>query len=251
MLMEADVETVEPPKRLPASASRQTRASAKRVAMEPATATMDWRFQLAALVRVSDNLVSRAVDAYDRLFGLDEEGKSELHLELGKKLADEERLDEAVRVLRSVIRVVPDHPEALFELGKVQLRRGASRAAVEAFEKAAVAGVESTELRLLSADALLREEKHDEALRQTDAALELEPESAEIHFRRATVLDRMDRYPEAVEAFERAIRLEPREVRYHQSLGFTLESMGRRGDAIRCFKRALEVERARDADAAE
>jgi tetratricopeptide (TPR) repeat protein len=231
-------------------APRRTRAAGKSVALEPVVASMDWRFQWAALVRVSDNLVSRAIDAYDRIFGLDEEGASEIHLDLGKKLADEGRLDEAVLALRNVIRVSPDHADALFELGKVQLRRGASRAAVDALEKAMAAGLTCIELRLLLADALLREEKFGDALKETEAALALEPEAGHVHYRRATVLDRMGRYPEAVQSFENAIRVAPHEVRYHQCLGFTLESMGRRKDAIRSFKRALEVERARELDSA-
>jgi tetratricopeptide (TPR) repeat protein len=231
--------------------SRRARADAKSVALESVVGvTMDWRFQWAALVRVSDNVVSRAVEAYDRIFGLDEEGESEIHLELGRKLVDEDRLDEAVRVLRNVIRVRPDHADALFELGKAQFRRGASRAAVEALEKAKAAGLKCTELRLLLADALLHEERLKEALCEIEAALMLEPDVADIHYRRATVLDHMERYAEAAEALENAIRAAPAEVRYYQSLGFTLESMGRRADAVRSFKRALELERARDLDRA-
>jgi tetratricopeptide (TPR) repeat protein len=214
--------------------------------VEPVEAATDWRFHLAALARVSDNLVSRAVSAYDRLFGLDQEEASDIHFELGKRLADEDRLEDAVCALRKVLRARPDHVEALFELGKVQLRRGASHAAVEALKKAKAAGLTSTKLRLLLADALVREEKLKEALEETDAALKLEPEVPDIHYRQALLLDRLERHSEAAAALENAIRFAPHEVRYHQSLGFTLESLGRREDAVRSFKRALEFERSRD-----
>ncbi len=218
----------------------------KSVTLEPVGSNTDWRFHLAALARVSDNIISRAVNAYDRLFGLNEEEASEIHFELGKRLADEDRLDEAICALRNVLRARPDHVDALFELGRIQLRRGASRAAAEAFEKAKAAGLKSTELRLLLAEALVHEEKLQEALKETDAALMIEPNLADIHYRHAVVLDRLERHAEAAAALENAIRLAPREVRYHQSLGFTLESLGRRADAVRSFKRALELERSRE-----
>jgi tetratricopeptide (TPR) repeat protein len=214
--------------------------------LEPVGASADWRFHVAALARVSDNLVARAVSAYDRLFGLDDEEASEIHFELGKRLADEDRLEEAIGALRNVLRAKPDHVSALFELGKIQLRRGASRAAVEAFEKAKAGGLRSSKLRLLLAEALIREEKLPQALSETEAALQIAPEVADVHYRRALVLDRLERHAEAATALENAIRLAPREVQYHQSLGFTLESLGRRSDAVRSFKRALEVERSRE-----
>ena len=56
--------------------------------LERAEVNTDWRFHFAALLRVSDNLVSRAVGAYDRMFGLDERDESEIHFEFGKKLDD-------------------------------------------------------------------------------------------------------------------------------------------------------------------
>jgi tetratricopeptide (TPR) repeat protein len=136
--------------------------------------------------------------------------------------------------------------DALFDLGKIQLRRGASRAAVEAFQKAKAAGLTGRTLWLLLADALIREERFVDALKEIDTALTAEPEVAHIHYRRAMVLDRMERYADAAASLENAIRIAPREVRYHQSLGFALESLGRRSDAIRSFKRALECERSRE-----
>lgn len=209
-------------------------------------ATTDWRFHFATLMRVSDNLVARAVGAYDRMFALDERDKSEIHLEMGKKLAAEEKLDEALGAFRKVLRVRPDHEQALFEAGMIHLRRGAPLAAIEMLQKAKAAGMKSHQLQLVLADALTREGRSEEALQEIDQALAIKPNVADTHYRRGVLLDRLDRHEEAVEAFESAIELAPREVRFHQSLGFTLETMGRRGPAIKCFKRALELERARE-----
>ena len=235
------------PRSNPSALARGT-PSRKNTALARAEVTTDWRFHMATLIRVSDNIVTRAVDAYDRMFGLDEREESEIHFDFARKLADEDRLDEAVGALRKVLRTRPDHVETLYELAKIQLRRGASRAAIDALEKAKAAGANDLKVFLLLADALCREEKPAEALKALDAAIALEPDVADTHYRRALLLDRLERHAAAAEALEAAIRIAPRVVRYHQSLGFMLESLGRRKDAIRAFKRALECERAREFD---
>jgi tetratricopeptide (TPR) repeat protein len=232
----------------PSVLARGAPSRAKSAALAPAEVTTDWRFHVAALVRVSDNIVSRAVEAYDRMFGLDERDESEIHFEFGKRLADEDRLDDAVCALRKVVRARPDDVQALYELARIQLRRGASHAAIDALQKAKAAGSSDTKVHLLLADALCREEKLEEALKETEAALALDPDAADTHYRRALLLDRLERHAGAAEALESAIRIAPRVVRYHQSLGFMLESLGRRKEAIRAFKRALECERAREFD---
>jgi tetratricopeptide (TPR) repeat protein len=206
----------------------------------------DWRFHVATLMRVSDNLVSRAVGAYDRMFALDKREESEIYLEIGKKLADDEKLEEALRALRRVLRTKPDHEEALFEIGLIHVRQNVPRAAIEMLQKAKAAGMKSLRLNLLLADALGLEDRFAEALKELDGALAIKPNVADTHYRRGVTLDRLERHAEAVEAFEEAIRLAPRELRYHQSLGFTLETMGQRSSAIKCFKRALELERQKE-----
>src|SRR5262245_22252799 len=93
---------------------QRTETSERSVALE-SEVTTDWHFHISALMRISDNIVTRAVNAYDRLFGLDERDEGEIHFEFGKRLADEERLDEAVGALRKVLRTRPDHVDGLFE----------------------------------------------------------------------------------------------------------------------------------------
>jgi tetratricopeptide (TPR) repeat protein len=206
----------------------------------------DWRFQLASLTRISDNLVARAVQAYDRLFGLDDREESEIYFDVAKRLVEEEKVEEAIATFRKVLKSNPEHPSALYELGLLHMRRGAPLAAIATLKQAKAAGVSERKLHVLLADALTREEQLDAALEELDAAIEMKTNVADTHYRRGLLLDRMSRHADAVASFEKALEIAPREIRYHQSLGFTLETMGRRADAIKCFKRALEAERARE-----
>jgi tetratricopeptide (TPR) repeat protein len=231
------------PKRKRSIVAAKPEANGAFGAVEAAT---DWRFQLATLTRISDNLVSRAVHAYDRMFGLDDREEVEIYLEVGKKLAAEERFDDAIAALRKVLRRDPNHQGALFELGGLHLRQGAPLAAIAMLEQARDGGLSERKLHLMLADAFCREERFKDALAELDTALTMKPELAETHYKRALVLDRLDQHAQAVEALQKAIKLAPREIRYHHRLGFTLETLGRRTEAIQCFKRALDVERTRE-----
>jgi tetratricopeptide (TPR) repeat protein len=193
---------------------------------------------------MSDNLVSRAVGAYDKVFTLDQVDQAEICKKMGLDLAYRGRLDEALDALRKALALRPHDGHISLELGVVQLRRGAPQAALEHFQVAKDTGLVSYRLHRQLAEALLRLERDEEALAELDEAVHLKPSLPENHYRRGVVLDRLGRFGDALAAFSKAIELAPDDVVYHQTLGFTLESMGRRGEAIKCFKRALELERA-------
>jgi tetratricopeptide (TPR) repeat protein len=205
-----------------------------------------FRFHFASLLRLSDNLVAKAVAVYDRLFALDQREQTEIYMQMGQELVREHKFDEALVALRKVLASRPEHGDALLEVGLIHLKRGAPHAAVEVLRKAKDTGMRSHKLHVHLADALLRQDRLDDALTELDAALAFKPGEAEAHYRRGVVLDRLERYDDAAQAFRAAIDLLPGEVRYHQSLGFTLETLGRRTEAIKCFKRALELERPRE-----
>jgi tetratricopeptide (TPR) repeat protein len=225
--------------------ARQTSAppSAKRSTNGNGSGETKLRFQMASLLRLSENLVNRAVGAYDRLFALDPRDQCEIYLQMGKELAHRGNLADALEALRKALELCPQQLETHVEIGLIHLERGAPQAAVQAFEQAKQLGAPSQRLHKALADALIALERYDEALPELESALRLEPDVADHYYQLGTALDRLGRYPDAVKAFQVAIQLAPNEVPYHQSLGFTYESMGKRTEAIRCFKRALELER--------
>lgn len=201
------------------------------------------RFGLASVMRWSERLVDRMVTAYDRVFALNEEDTADIYMNLGTDLARKGNAEHAEEALRRTLALQPDNGLAWFHLGVVQLRREASAAAVEAFNKAHEHNFNSFELHFYLAEALAEIDSHEEAVAELYKALEQQPESAEAAYRLGVALDHLKRFEEAVAAFQIAIAHGPREVTYYQSLGFTLESLGRREEAIEYFKKALSLER--------
>jgi tetratricopeptide (TPR) repeat protein len=204
----------------------------------------DLRYHLASLVRMSDNIVAKAVQVYDRLFALDARDQAEIHLHLGADLAKDGNVRGAIAALRKAAQLRPEDGEICLQLGQLYLeRRKAPEAALQEFDKASELGIESAKLHLLKAEALSSLERNTEAITELERALELDPGSAEASYLLGVALDASGDFKRAADAFRYAIGIEPNEIAYHQSLGLTLESAGKRREAIRCFKRALELER--------
>lgn len=200
------------------------------------------RFRFASLVRLSDNLVGKAVRAYDSLFDIEPEQKAEIYLDMGREFVKAGKMPEALSSLRKAVQIRPDLSVAWLELGRVYLRREALDAAEQAFQRAKEHGEATPRLHSLMAEVLVSQGRDQEALKELERCALLAPEEPRNWYRLGVLNDRLGRYAEAIEAFEQAIELAPTEAAYHQGLGFTLESMGHRKEAIRCFKQALALE---------
>lgn len=200
------------------------------------------RYRFASLVRLSDNLVGRAVRAYDSLFDIDREQKAEIYLDMGREFIRTGKMAEALSSLRRAVQIRPDMGAAWMELGCVYMRKQALEAAEQAFRRANDLGEATPRLHSLMAEALVGLGRDEEAIMELERCALLSPQQPRVWYRLGVLNDRLGRYDEAIEAFEQAIELSPTEAAYHQGLGFTLESMGRRKEAIKCFKRALSLE---------
>ncbi|RLB45899.1 MAG: hypothetical protein DRJ42_28885 [Deltaproteobacteria bacterium] len=193
---------------------------------------------------MSDNFVMRMVELYDGLFALDEKDECDLYLDLGRQFLADGRPTEALQLFRKATVIQPDAPAAWVEMGRHYLIRKAPKAALTALNKALDLGVESAEVHRCLAEALVLQDRFEEAEDELEIGLELDPESPECWFDVGLLRDARGDFDLAVEAFTKAADLEPDKVSHHQRLGFALESAGRRSEAIVSFKAALKLESA-------
>ncbi len=124
----------------------------------------------------------------------------------------EGRPEEAERVYRAALAVVPNDPAVTLNLGAVIAAQGRQRAAIGLFEQA------------LSAD----------------------PGFVSAHYNRAVALMALGEAEEAIKAFSRAATLEPQHYEAHRALGFLWLSRGERGRALDHFARTYELRRGDD-----
>ena len=129
------------------------------------------------------------------------------HTNLGIALAEQGRLDEAVRHYAEALRIKPDFLPARINLG----------------------------------GALAGQDKFDEALAQYSEALRIAPDSADAHYNLANVLARHGRPLEAVAHYAEALRIKPDDWQAHNNLGIALASHDRMSQAVAHFRQALEI----------
>jgi tetratricopeptide (TPR) repeat protein len=99
------------------------------------------------------------------------------YLERGRRLYDEGKDSEAVGELRKALYLSPYEAEAHLQLGRVYLRMGRVRQAIDTL-RVAVWSRETVEGRIALATALLEARELDAARREAQRALALDPSSA-------------------------------------------------------------------------
>ncbi|MDE3180685.1 MAG: winged helix-turn-helix domain-containing protein [Acidobacteriota bacterium] len=88
------------------------------------------------------------------------------------------------------------------------------------------------------ADFLSAMKRHDEAIREMDRALDLDPLSLIIHMEKAWILYMGREYEAALEQARKTLEIEPQFSPAHHVLGLASEELGRREEAIHSFERA-------------
>lgn len=122
------------------------------------------------------------------------------------------RLESAMPLIQSGMRLAPDRPEFPHLAGQVMMHssEAAVAQACRLFEKAVALSPRNPQYLLSLADALRAEGRYEDALAYARKALRLNPRLSAAHTIIGIALAKLNRQREASEALENATRLEPR-----------------------------------------
>jgi tetratricopeptide (TPR) repeat protein/SAM-dependent methyltransferase len=183
------------------------------------------------------------------------------------------RLREAEALYRQILRMAPEHADALHWLGVLAHQAGQSEAALalidraigihsshpvyhdhrgmvlQALGKAEEAVVCHRTAIALKADyaeahnslgnALKTLGRLDEAAESYRAALSLKPDFAEAHNNLGTVFHEQGKLAEAVASYRNTLSLKPNDATSHYNLGNAQRDLGKPDAAIDCYRRAI------------
>jgi tetratricopeptide (TPR) repeat protein len=82
----------------------------------------------------------------------------------------------------------------------------------------------------------------EEAIKEFDKAIELDPKNPDSHYNKGVALYKLHRYEEAIEEFDKAIELDPNNPVYHNNKGNALDDMGKYEEAIEEYDKAIELD---------
>jgi tetratricopeptide (TPR) repeat protein len=151
------------------------------------------------------------------------------------------RLDEAVALLRQVLKARPDQPRALHLLGVIAHQRGHLEEAIRHVTRA---------IELDPATALFHAnlgEMHrlagrpDLAIAHGERALALNPDYAEPLSNIGIVLYEQKKYAEALAYHRRALAIKPDFAAGHSNLGNALHAMRRFDEAVACYRETVTL----------
>ncbi len=174
---------------------------------------------LKALARASDQAKDRAgaIRAYRRLAALarDPVDAAEAHVQLARLCAEtEDDLAGARLHCEAALRLSPDHPEALFQLGELCYRSGEWLRAIKALDRVREVAMSRHEVDRVGRANVLAGLVWETGLKQPENALlrfheatALLPGEPEPHYLSARVAESLGKLQEAVAGFQQAVEL--------------------------------------------
>ncbi len=140
----------------------------------------------------------------------------EIQLKLAKTWMTLERYGDAMKPLKAILNLDPQHPSALFNIAECYIHIGRDEEAVESLTEARKLNPESQAIVRLLAQA---------------------------HTNLCITYGKMKRFEDSVAEFRKAIELNPRFGPAHLAMGLTRFQQGRYDEAIKMFLKTIEVDR--------
>jgi protein O-GlcNAc transferase len=149
-------------------------------------------------------------------------------------------LSQAETHYQKILKIKPDHPDALHMLGVIAYQVGRNDIAVELIGKAILVSP-SGSMHCNLGLVFQAQGKVDAAVEHYRKALSYQPDYAEAHNNMGNALRKLGHRGDAVSSYRRALAIKPNFVEAHSNLGSVLKDLGQLADAVASCRRALEI----------
>lgn len=198
------------------------------------TLSLDQAFALA-FERYRAGRLDEARALYEGILKLRPDHADALHC-LGALAFQQDRFDDAVRLILESLTLNPSNSEAEANLGSALRRVGRGGEALKAYQRALAMGPDRADLRATIAAFLRALERPAEAVGHYEAALALQPDHAEAARNLGATLRELGRTDEAIAAHETAVRSRPDDAVVHTNLAIALLEAGRMEEGWREYE---------------
>ncbi len=151
------------------------------------------------------------------------------------------QLAQAQSLYESLLRLQPNHSEALQAFGLLAQQMQRFALAIELLTKALASNPKAAHLHANLAQALLAAERYDAALLHFEQALAHKPDATDVHVGRGIALSKLQRNDEALTSFDTAIALDPQHAEAICQRGVILLTSARNEEALACIEQAIAL----------
>lgn len=151
------------------------------------------------------------------------------------------KINDASRLFKEILAVIPDNAHALYSLGLIELNSGRLEVALALCTHGVKGNPQFGPLRYLQGAVWQALGNNDEALRSYDAALEIDPNSQEVLLNSGALLRSMFRHKDALERFNKILTINPSHVAALGNCGIMLTEFKQSEQAITMFERLISL----------
>ena len=193
-----------------------------------------------AIIAQNDGKVEEAEHLYKKILEIEPN-----YLDANNNLAiifqHKGKIDQAETLYQKILETQPMHPDANHNLGALKVLLNKPDDALPFF-KIALEGNSNIEQYWISyIDALVKDNKLEEAETISRKAIKLKPEFIKVHFNLGFILNELKKPKEAEVIYKKTITLKPEFVEAHNNLGLILKDLGRLDEAKSCYEKAIEL----------
>lgn len=188
--------------------------------------------------RTLDNLT----DSYNNFFQSSIEDTKSVYLDSANKYRDKGDYESAIKAYLKILEFDSRDTFVLNELGRIYLKVGLVREAIDVFEQAVTVGDHSSQTYFNLGSAYYMNDNNTQAIKSFEEAIRIDSNFYEAYYKLGLVYDSIGEHDKAIDLYKKVISLNPDHIKAYQSLGLSYESKGMRDEAVKYFKKALEKE---------
>jgi tetratricopeptide (TPR) repeat protein len=161
---------------------------------------------------------------------------------LGRKLANEGQLDEAIACFEKALEIDPNSAEIHSNLGSALALAGRNDEAIDHYRKSLAIRPNSVPTHNNLALILVRQKKFDEAIDHYLNSLKLDPQIVETYGYLGDALRSVGKLEDACGLYRKALELQPEWAQMHNNLAIALTQLGKFEEAISHWRKAVELD---------
>lgn len=191
---------------------------------------------------LNENQLQKAFIEFNKATEVDPNNK-DVHYALGHVHFQKQEYVEAAEEFKKSLSIDPRYSEAHNYLGKVYEVQGAPEKAIAAYREALKNPQYDTPQKPYLNLGLIyvKQEKYDQAAREFQNVLRVDPENIIAHNELGRAYYQMGKPKEAIASYQEAIRMAPNYVDAHYNLAFAYLKEGSKGLAATQFKKVIEI----------
>lgn len=148
---------------------------------------------------------------------------------------------EAKIIYEELLRLVPNHPQVLTNLGTIEIQLGDIKKGISYIEKSIQVDPKQPTAISNLANGLLEIEKFEEAIQYYNLALKLDSNFSDAYYNKARALKFIQKYEEAIFNYQQAIKLNPQNSQAIVNLGFLYNELKEYDKALKQYNLALNI----------